>query len=66
MDVKEIMCKGVDWIQLAQGIRTISSFSRKTLFHVGGPFEKFVDSLYFSESELCGGVMTASFSMYLP
>jgi hypothetical protein len=31
-----------------------------------GPFEKFVDSLYYSESELCGGVVTVSFSKYLP
>jgi hypothetical protein len=26
-----------------------------------GPFEKFVDSLYYSESELCGGAVTVSF-----
>jgi hypothetical protein len=31
-----------------------------------GPFEKFVDSPYFSESELCGGAVTVSFSKYLP
>jgi hypothetical protein len=31
-----------------------------------GPFEKFVDSHYYSESELCGGAMTVSFSKYLP
>jgi len=30
-----------------------------------GPFEKFVDSPY-SEAELCGGVMTVSFSKFLP
>jgi hypothetical protein len=30
------------------------------------PFEKFVDSSYYSESELCGGAVTVSFSMYLP
>jgi hypothetical protein len=30
------------------------------------PFEKFVDSLYYSESELCGGAVTVSFSKYLP
>jgi hypothetical protein len=27
-----------------------------------GPFEKFVDSPYYSESELCGGAVTVSFS----
>jgi hypothetical protein len=31
----------------------------------GGPFEKFVDSPYYSESQLCGGAVTASFSKYL-
>jgi hypothetical protein len=31
-------------------------------FHIRGPFEKFVDSPYFSESELCGGTVTVSFS----
>jgi hypothetical protein len=33
---------------------------------VRGPFEKFVDSRYYSESELCGGAVTVSFSKYLP
>jgi hypothetical protein len=27
-----------------------------------GTFEKFVDSPYYSESELCGGAVTVSFS----
>jgi hypothetical protein len=31
-----------------------------------GPFEKFVDSPYYSESKLCGGAVTVSFSKYLP
>jgi hypothetical protein len=30
------------------------------------PFAKFVDSPYYSESELCGGKVTVSFSKYLP
>jgi hypothetical protein len=29
-------------------------------------FEKFVDSPYYSLSELCGGAVTVSFSKYLP
>jgi hypothetical protein len=29
------------------------------------PFEKFVDSPYYSESELCGGEVTVSFSKHL-
>jgi hypothetical protein len=33
---------------------------------VQGPFEKFVDSPHYSESELCGGAVTVSFSKYLP
>jgi hypothetical protein len=31
-----------------------------------GPFEKFVDSPYCSESEIFGGAVTVSFSKYLP
>jgi hypothetical protein len=27
-----------------------------------GPFEKFVDSPHFSESEICGGAVTVSFT----
>jgi hypothetical protein len=30
-----------------------------------GPFEKFVDSPYYSELELCEGAVTVSFSKYL-
>jgi hypothetical protein len=33
---------------------------------IRGPFEKFVDSTYYSDSELCGGAVTVSFSKYLP
>jgi hypothetical protein len=32
---------------------------------VRGPFEKFIDSPYYSELELCGGAVTVSFSKYL-
>jgi hypothetical protein len=31
-----------------------------------GPFERFMDSPYYSESELCGGAVTVCFSKYLP
>jgi hypothetical protein len=31
-----------------------------------GPFAKFVDSPYYTESEHCGGAVTVSFSKYLP
>jgi hypothetical protein len=34
--------------------------------YLRAPFEKFVDSPYYSESELCGGAVTVSFSKYLP
>jgi hypothetical protein len=33
---------------------------------IRGLFVKFVDSPYYSESELCGGAVTVSFSKYLP
>jgi hypothetical protein len=34
--------------------------------YIRGQFQKFVDSLYYSESEFCGGVITISFSKYFP
>jgi len=34
--------------------------------HIRGPFAKFVDSLYHSESVLCGGAVTVSLSKHLP
>jgi hypothetical protein len=33
---------------------------------IRGPFAEFVDSPYYSESKLCGGAVTVSFSKYLP
>jgi hypothetical protein len=35
-------------------------------FILRGMFAKFVDSPYYSGSELCGGAVTVSFSKYLP
>jgi hypothetical protein len=35
-------------------------------FDIPGPFAKFVDSPYYSKSELCGGEVTVSFWKYLP
>jgi hypothetical protein len=43
--------------------KTLVATSLKKL---GGPIEKFVDLLYYSESKLCGGAVTVSFSKYLP
>jgi hypothetical protein len=37
-----------------------------TYVYIRGPFEKFVDLLYYSKSELCGGAVTVSFSKNLP
>jgi hypothetical protein len=36
------------------------------LADVRGPFAKFANSPYYSESELCGGAVTVSFSGCLP
>jgi hypothetical protein len=38
----------------------------KCLTFVRGPYEKFVNSPYYSELELCGEAVTVSFSKYLP
>jgi len=34
--------------------------------HIRGLFEKFMDSPFHSESELCEGTVTVSFSKFLP
>jgi hypothetical protein len=48
-------------------IGTSKPNSYNTLFSfVRELFEKFVDSPYYSELELCGGAVTVSFSKYLP
>jgi hypothetical protein len=36
------------------------------MFNIQGPFEKFVDSPSYSESELCGRAVTVSFSKCIP
>jgi hypothetical protein len=36
------------------------------MWYVRGPFERFVDSPYYSESDLCGGAVTVSFSEVPP
>jgi hypothetical protein len=35
-------------------------------FIIRGPLEKFMDSPYYLESEICGGAVTVSFLKYLP
>jgi hypothetical protein len=47
-------------------VRNLSCCSKSPLTYVRGTFQKFVDSPYYSESKLCGGAVTVSFSKYLP
>jgi hypothetical protein len=42
---------------------TVCTLSRQTMY---GPLAKFVNSPYYSESELRGGAVTVSFPKYLP
>jgi hypothetical protein len=42
------------------------TYSRQRTMNIRRPFEKFVDSTYYSESELCGDVVTVCFLKYLP
>jgi hypothetical protein len=41
-------------------------YSKNNETQIWEPIEKFVDSPYYSESELCGDVMMVSFSEYSP
>jgi hypothetical protein len=45
------------------GIRNLILMTLNTIPR--GPFHKFVDSPYYSQSELCGGAVTVSYSKYL-
>jgi hypothetical protein len=52
-------------------IREVSHYESRVIFHqknfvIRGPFEKFVDSPYYSVSELRGCAVMVSFSKYLP
>jgi hypothetical protein len=67
MDLTDIVYERVNWIHLAQD-RDQWWDVLKTVMNIRflrGPFAKFVDSPYYSESELCGGAVTVSFSKYL-
>jgi hypothetical protein len=44
---------------------TASACILHSYMYTRGPFAKFVDSPYYSESELCGGAVTVSFPKYL-
>jgi hypothetical protein len=44
-------------------VRTVAMFVVTVV--LPGPFEKFVDSPYYPESEFCGGAVTVSFTKYL-
>jgi hypothetical protein len=44
----------------------LPKLSSAAWLNIQGPFVKFVDSPYYSESELCGGVVMVSFLNYLP
>jgi hypothetical protein len=47
-------------------VRNDGTGTAKLLTHIRGSFVKFVDSPYYSESELCGGAVTVSFFEVLP
>jgi hypothetical protein len=47
-------------------LQTLKLPVKTIAIYLRGPFEKFVDSPYYSESELCGGAVTVYFSKYLP
>jgi hypothetical protein len=43
-----------------------SVFIHRNYYLYERKFENFVDTPYYSESELCGGAVTVSFTKYLP
>jgi hypothetical protein len=69
---KSICTNGGIWLNnacLGNKNRTSSAClwnSFSAMLQVRGPFERFVDSPYYSESELCGGAVTDSFLKCLP
>jgi hypothetical protein len=53
-------------IPFGQHARNFPFETEQPQWHVRGPFERFVESPYYFESELCGGAVTVSFSKYHP
>jgi hypothetical protein len=53
-------------LQISHNILTTCQNYFCQLPNIRGQFEKFVDTPYYPESELCGGAVTVSFSKYLP
>jgi hypothetical protein len=54
------------WIFRQPCVNTEIAWCKVLKSYLRGPFPKFVDSPYYSESELCVGVGTVSFPKYLP
>jgi hypothetical protein len=52
----------LNWVDLLVRAEEVNIVGGK----IRGSFAKFVDSPYYSESELCGGAVTVSISKYLP
>jgi hypothetical protein len=65
MDVSFLYLEG-NIITLTFSIVDILLLQSGYQMYIRRPFEKFVDSPYYSESELCGGAVMVSFSKYLP
>jgi hypothetical protein len=57
---------GIPWIPSALRFSTDAILICCCPSHIRGPFEEFVDSLYYSESGLRGGAVKVSFTKYLP
>jgi hypothetical protein len=50
------------WLKWISNVNILFAYA----FYVREPFAKLVDSPYYSESKLCGGEVTVSFSKHLP
>jgi hypothetical protein len=60
------LCSIVTNVYISPTLNAVNKVTYNVLQYIRGPFETFMDSPYYSESELCGGVVMVSFSKYLP
>jgi hypothetical protein len=63
--IKQDLKLNLKWVNLNLTI-VFPPCEEETGINIRGPFERFVDSPYYSESDHCGGSMTVSSSKYLP
>jgi hypothetical protein len=65
LEIKMLISCVHQFMRTSIGVEIQINISLTSVSFLRGPFENFMESPYYSESELCGGAMTVSFLKYL-